>query len=53
MKFDESSVKNKEEVIKAAEYLKTSRPTAVNLMFCCDYIAENLRKDTNLADADV
>jgi len=28
------------EVVKAADYLKSSRPTAVNLMYCCDKIAQ-------------
>lgn len=34
------------EIIKAAQYLKSSRPTAVNLMVCCDLIIDSV-KDIN------
>jgi len=40
----------KERVIEAAEYLKTSRPTAVNLMYCCDKIIADLK---NFSDGNV
>ncbi len=31
-------------LIKNAEYVRTSRPTAVNLMYCCDLIVARLSK---------
>jgi len=39
-----------EELIKAAEYLKTSRPTAVNLMHCCDKIVNILKESKDGED---
>jgi methylthioribose-1-phosphate isomerase len=38
---------NKDDIIKAAEYLKTARPTAVNLMYVCDAIVSALNKHTD------
>eukprot|EP01119_Soliformovum_irregulare_P015916 TRINITY_DN4551_c0_g1_i2.p1 TRINITY_DN4551_c0_g1~~TRINITY_DN4551_c0_g1_i2.p1 ORF type:complete len:306 (+),score=68.54 TRINITY_DN4551_c0_g1_i2:34-918(+) len=36
--------KTREEVIESAKYLITSRPTAVNLMFCCNRIIDELTR---------
>jgi len=37
---------SKQTIIEACEYVKTSRPTAVNLMYCCDHIARTLQQLT-------
>lgn len=33
----------KDKIIEKSEYLKTSRPTAVNLMTCCDIVSNHLK----------
>lgn len=35
---------SKQDIINKSEYLKTARPTAVNLMYCCDRIIHELEK---------
>lgn len=37
----------RQEIIESAEYLKSARPTAVNLMTCCDLVSKAVREETD------
>lgn len=46
------SAPNRDDVAKAADYLESSRPTAVNLRYCCDAVREVCRNSANLDDLE-